>query len=233
MPLYLNGIEQPPYDLLPSILDSVVGVHRSLSEGWIQGSGLDYVTWGYTDPATGTGWLIATSGAYRPISSVPNANETCRLRGNHPWVLGPDTIGTNTMVKRLLFEFEMKLTNVANIDNSASVFGLLTAAADTRASQNIIAFGLNTDSLASVTDNAGTETQTASLTATLTNWNKFTIDVRPGKVLFKVNEVTLATHITNLPDVPWYPHWYVDTEAGGAATIAIGMVGLRQEFVTR
>ena len=36
---------------------------------------------------------------------------------------------------------------------------------------------------------------------------------------FYLNEVLIAAHTTNVPAIPSYPNFYIDTEAGGAAGI--------------
>jgi len=123
-----------------------------------------------------------------------------------------------------LVGIRVKTCDVANIDNTISFLGLTTGTADDRTTNNIIGWGLNADVLQSVTDNAGVETTNTGFGETLTNWNKLAIDVYSGGVRFYINETLKATHIANLPDNPVYLNFYVDTEAGGAATIELGII---------
>lgn len=202
-------------------------------ETWQDEAGIDATVWTVTDPATGAAWSRGASGAYLRATSAPNANETARLVSDQRWVAAPDTYGTNTVLRRLVLEFELKLTTVANIDNTLALFGLTSVTTHTRASNNIIGFALASDVLQSVTDNGGTETVNTTFGETLTNWNKLKIDIYAGHVKFHVNEVEVADHTTNLPDAPMYLNCFVDTEAGGAATTELGDIRVWTEDISR
>ena len=195
----------------------------SFVESW-QDSTPNPTFWTPTDPATGTKWTIRSSASYLEIYSVPAANEVTRLVSNQRWVGAPLVYGPNTVYRRLNLEFEVKFTNVANIDNALSFFGLSTAQADVRTANNLISWALVGDALQSLTDLAGVETVNTGFGETLTNWNKLRIRVYANAVEFYVNDVLRATHITNRPDYPWYLNFYVDTEGGGAATIELGAI---------
>lgn len=198
----------------------------NLCETWQdEVGGISAAIWTATDPATGTAWTLAAAGAFIQNSTVPNANETARLVSKQRWECGPGTWGANTMHQSLTLEFMMKLTDVANIDNTASFFGLTAANDATRASQNIIGLGLATDALRFVTDSGGTETvATPSTLPTLTDWNKYKIFVTRAKAELYLNEVLVAVNAANLPDAPMYLDFYVDTEAGGTGTVALTIV---------
>jgi len=212
---------------LKGMLDTInMGARPAINfyEGWQDEAGIDANIWTVTNPATGTAWARGAAGAYLRATSVPNANETCRLVSDQRWVVAPDIYGTNTILRSLVLEFELKLTNVANIDNVLSFLGLSTAANDNRGSNNIIAWGLTADVLQSITDDAGAETVNTGFGETLTNWNKLKIKVYSGHVKFFINEAEVADHPNNLPDFPMYFNFFVDTEAGGAATIEVGVI---------
>lgn len=181
--------------------------------------GIDATKWTVTNPATGTAWTRAASGAYLQVSAVPNANEVARFVSVDRWILAPGSWGTNTIMRRLILEFEMKLANVANLDNTICFFGLTPSVADTRATAGIAGFALLADVLQSITDSGGAETTATAFGETLTNWNKLRIEAYAGAIRFYVNEVLKATHTANLPSTPMYLNFYADTEAGGAATL--------------
>lgn len=193
-------------------------------EGWQDEAGIDATVWTVTDPATGAAWSRGAAGAYLRATAAPNANETARLVSDQRWIATPNNYGSNTILQRFNFEFKLKLTNVANIDNAISIFGLTTAVGDNRASNDIIAWALTGDALQSLTDVGGVETINTGFGETLTNWNKVKIVVSPGHVTFYINGTQVADHTTNLPDFPFYLNFFVDTEAGGAATIELGII---------
>jgi hypothetical protein len=202
-------------------------------ETWQDEAGIDATVWTVTDPATGAAWSRGASGAYLRATAAPNADETARLVSDQRWIAAPDTYGTNTILRRLVLEFELKLTTVANIDNTLAFFGLTTATDHDRTDNNIIGFALASDVLQSLTDNAGAETVNTTFGETLTNWNKLKIEIYAGHVKFYVNEVEVADHTTNLPDAPMYLNYFIDTDGVGAATIELGVIRIWNEDITR
>ena len=135
---------------------------------------------------------------------VVPVNQTARLRTIFTFRATPsvfDSQSPTSMVRGMYVEWEAKFTNVANVDNSATFMGLNASASATRATTNLIGFGLNSDSLISITDNAGTESTTAISGITLTNRNLYRITVTGGQIEFSVNGNLVATHTTNIPDI--------------------------------
>ena len=160
-------------------------------------------------------------------SMVVPANQTARLRTIFTFRATPSVFSASTptsMVRGMYVEWEAKFTSVANVDNSATFMGLNASASATRATTNLIGFGLNSDSLISITDNAGTESTTAISGITLTNRNLYRITVTGGQIEFSVNGNLVATHTTNIPDIIGYLQYYLDTEGGGSSTLDIGFV---------
>ena len=205
-----------------------------LYEGWQDEAGIDTTVWTVTDPATGAAWSRGASGAYLRATAAPNAIETARLVSDQRWIAAPDTYGTNTILRKLVLEFELKLANVANLDETLTFLGLTTGAADNRSTDNIIGWGINTDVLESITDVGSAETTNTTFGETLTNWNKLKIEVYSGHVKFYINESEVADHTTNLPDYPFYLNFFLDTDgAGGASTIEIGIVRVWYEDIFR
>ena len=158
---------------------------------------------------------------------VVPVNQTARLRTIFTFRATPsvfDSQSPTSMVRGMYVEWEAKFTSVANVDNSATFMGLNASASATRATTNLIGFGLNSDSLISITDNAGTESTTAISGITLTNRNLYRITVTGGQIEFSVNGNLVATHTTNIPDIIGYLQYYLDTEGGGSSTLDVGFV---------
>jgi hypothetical protein len=215
----------------PNISASITGKPSgSLAELWQSEVGIPEARWGWTDPATGVPWNIATLDGLRRVYTTPNANEVARMRSTQQWKATPAQYGANSLIKALNLEFIVRFTNVANIDNAISVFGLTPNNTDTRASNNIIAFALVADALQTVTDLAGVETTNTGFGETLTNINKLKIRVSAGQVQFYLNEALIATHVANLPDYMMYVNHYLDTEAGGTATYELCPVSAWYEY---
>ncbi len=218
--------------VLESIFRLVQSPVEALIETWADpGVGISPARWTVTDPATGLAWSRTVSGAFIYAQTVPIAAEVARLRSNQQWRAHTSSLIQRIVPKKLIFEFEMMLANVVNIDNTAFIAGLTQTIAATRATNNIIGFGLAADVLETVTD-SGAETTNTGFGETLAQHNKFRIEVMNTNVRFLLNEIVLATHITNLPDGPFYLQFYIDTEAG-AATIDIGWVRAWYETVIR
>jgi hypothetical protein len=229
-------MKRPPLnEILAGLSYLEMGTRPSLNlyEGWQDEAGIDPAVWTWINPATGAAWARGAVGAYLRATTVPVANETARLRSNQRWIAAPGIYATNTILRRLILEFELRLTNVANLDNTICFFGLTTGIGDTRATNNIIGWALLADVLQSVTDNGGAESTTTGFGETLTNMNKLRLEAYLGHVRFFINEVQVADHIANLPSFPFYLNFFVDTEAGGAGTIELGIVRAWTEDLLR
>lgn len=198
---------------------------NSFLETWQDEAGIDPILWTVTDPATGTAWTRGTIGTRMGAYSAPNANETARLRRTFPWLVNPGVFDTTQIIQRLKLVFEMQLVNVLNIDNALSILGGFTSGGlANRGTNNILGFGLVGDALQTFSDAAGVETVNTGFGETLTDWNKYGIEISAGSVAFYLNEALIATHTTNLFDLPAYINFYLDTEGGGASTIRLGTV---------
>ena len=214
---YLKGI-------LTLAASATAKPNRDMVETWQDEAGIDLTLWTPTDPATGTAWSRGSDGAYLRATAVPNANETARLRSNQRWFMGTGVYGTNTIYRKLNLEFELRLVNVANLDNTLCLFGFTSGGTATRATNNIIGWCLAADVLATLSDDTGAETTNTGFGETLTDWNKLKMIFSTGQVAFYLNETLVATHTTNLADLPMFINFFIDTEAGGAATIDLGIV---------
>lgn len=210
-----------------------------LYEDWGDLIPIDAVTWSVTNPATGVAWtpqVVILSP--NPIWCVtePNANETARLATHRVWNVPATVLVTHYVVKRLIVEFEFALTGVANVDNTLTIMGMTQTLASTRATNNLIGWGLLADALQSITDIGGVEETNTGFGETLTTPNKLRMDIIAGAtptVEFRLNETLVATHNTSIPLVPSYFNVFIDTEAGGAAGLYIGTVRIRYEDIVR
>lgn len=207
-----------------------------LYESWQDEVGIDLAVWTLTNPAFGAAWARGAVGENLMAYSSPNANENARLRSNQRWVVAPTLYGTNKILRRLALEFEMHIVGLANLDNVNFFLGLTTGVGDTRASNNIIGFALvgALNALQTLTDAGGAPTVNTGFGENLLLTNKFKIDISLNSVTFYLNEVPIATHVTNLPsNWPMYLNFYAPTGAGGAATIRLGIIRVWSEDIVR
>lgn len=211
---------------LTDILAALSRPNRSLIETWQDELGIDFTVWTVTNPATGAAWARGAVGELLMAAAAPNALENARLRSVQRWLATATLAGTNKILRRLLFEFEFHVVGLANLDNAAFFLGLTSGIADTRATNNIIGFGLvgAGNALQTVTDAGGAETVNTGFGENLLLTNKLRIEVFTNHVLFYLNEALIADHTTNAPDLPMYLQFYIPTGAGGAATPRIGTV---------
>jgi hypothetical protein len=205
----------------------------SFFEGWQDEAGIDPIVWTVTNPATGGAWTRGAVGAYLMAVVSPNASENSRLRSNQRWVCAPVVYDRNQILRRLVLEFECYLQLVANVDNANFFMGLTAAVGATRASNNLIGFGLIGDALQTITDDGGAETVNTGFGETMANLNKFKIVVERDVVSFYLNEVRIASHITTLPNAPMYLNFYYPTEAGGPSILSLGTIRLWTEDIAR
>lgn len=215
-----------------------------LYEGWQDELGIDFTLWTLLNPAAP--WVRgAGAGVAAPHLVATNTmilNELSRLVGNQRYPIAPDTWGVNTILRRVVFEFEMTIATLASLDNTACFFGWVPAQAAVRATQDIIGFALigAGNDLQTVTDDATVETVNTGFGEDLALYNKFRIDVLTlmvagvpiPSVRFYLNEALLATHVTDLPDLPMYPNFYFDTAAGGSIS-QIGIIRVWTEDYQR
>ena len=159
------------------------------------------------------------------VSLTVPASQTARLRSLYTFRVTPSKFSNTantTMVRGVFFEFEAKFTNVANMDNATFFMGFNDATAGTRATTDVVGFGLTSDAIQTVTDSSGTETVNAPSSIVLTDRNLYKIAITEGLVEFWINGNQEATHTTNLPDVLPFLMFYNVSEAGGSSTLDVG-----------
>jgi len=159
------------------------------------------------------------------VWSRPDASNNCQLWANIATTISPVKTRQDAIVQVATFEFELKLSNVANIDTTSFFLGLVASsliAGRTRLADDIIGWGLFSDALQSVTNESGVETVNTGFGETLTNFNKLKVELSYGHAKFFINERQVADHTTNLSALIFMPSFYMATEAGGNATIYLG-----------
>jgi len=201
-----------------------------LAEFW-EGEALSATEWEEILDGGGTG-AFATAGGYMyyDIDTDAVANNDVILNSLYRWQVRPGVFGdSNTMVQRLVLEWEAQaVTAITSHDNTNFFMGLSSAKSNDIAQQNIIGFFLDTDVLKGKCDKAGTETGgvTGAIAATLTNWNKFKITVDAASITFSLNgaDQTALTNAASQPDVAMYLIFGTRAEAGAAVGLNIGNV---------
>lgn len=201
----------------------------SLYEGWQDELGIDNSLWTVTDPATGAAWARGAVNDLLMAYVAPNASENARIRSNQRWVAAPENYGVNRILQRFNLEFVAQFVNVANFDNTGFFMGLTTGIADTRATNNVIGWRLNGagNALYAFVDDAGVEDQVVAWGETLTDINKFKIEIFEGHMSFYLNERLgggFNFRVTAMPNFPFYLNFYFPTTAGGAATARLGSI---------
>ena len=189
------------------------------TEDWVT-EAIDATLWTSTDPVTNPS-VIAVADQRIRFRMWLVANEAGRLVSVHRYRVTPNQYDDNSLIPRkFILEFEMKLTDVTNMDNTTCFWGLTEATTDTAAANDIAGFMLAADVLQTITDDGGVQAVTTTFGETLTNWNKFKIVVEPLQIVFYLNDAVIATHSTaaSTPDDVMFINFFMDTEAGVGPT---------------
>lgn len=211
-------MKRPPLDELTlyfiALVEQLARPQFSLYEGWQDEAGIDAAVW--TTVVTGTGAVardVTEPPFLKVLLSGPANADTARLYANQRWFCGPDTYSPNTILRRLVMEFEAKFAVVASIDNAAFFMGLASAQLATRVSNNLAGFILTAGALNSITDDGGGEVVKAVGAPVLTTWHKYRMEVEAGTIYFYIDEALVATHTTvaveHLPDTAMFPVLYL------------------------
>jgi len=195
-----------------------------LSDFW-ETESLVAATWESTIDGAGTEAFGTAAGyMYYDIDTDAVADNDVFLNSKYRFQVNPAVFGdSNSMLQRLVTEFEIQaVTAITSHDNTHFFIGLSSAKTNDITQQNIIGFYLDSDVLKAKTDNAGTESTTGAITATLTNWNKFKIVIEDTKVTFSFNGANETAITTNLPSVAMYLVLGTRSEAGAAVGLNIG-----------
>ncbi len=185
--------------------------------------------WESTIDGAGTE-AFGTAGGYMyyDIDTDAVADNDVFINSLYRWQIRPGVYGdSNSMLERFTLEFEMQfVTAITSHDNTHFFAGLSSAKSNDITQANLIGFHLVSDDLKGKTDKGGTEQTTDAITATLTNWNKYKIEVEAASVTFSFNGTaeTALTTAAAQPDVAMYLVFGTRSEAGVAVGLNIGNI---------
>lgn len=191
-----------------------------LAERWV-GERIDNRKWIITDPATGTAWTVDVNSGRLAAEVVLNASETARMSSKQRWNVAPDKLELGSSIKKSFFwEAEIKLVDVANIDNAEFMIGLCDANNTKRSTVNdFIGFGLSDSEWSTlVIEDGGPPLETAYPSYTPTDYNKLSYLIINGNVLFWINGTYLETVDISAIAGPLYFVYYIENNVGGAST---------------
>ena len=236
---YDSGTTSSLMRYMRALIDQVKELKRMdlypvLSEFWANdNTGIDLNIWTTAVGSAGTVTRVITDTDFLKVrlNTVDAVDaSTARITTDVLFRASAGGYTTSSISKRFVIEWECKFTGTANIDNATFVMGLVPGTTSTRATTDIIAFGLSADAIQTITDSGGVETTNLPGGITLTNRNKYRIEItRPGgtnTVEFAINETIVATHTTNIPSLNAYWTAFTDNEAAaaGANQVDIGAV---------
>lgn len=198
-----------------------------ISEMW-ENEGLSGVVWEQTLDGAGTGAFAVSDGYMYYDIDTENVNlSDAYINSKYRWQVRPASFGdTNCLINKLILEAVLRTKgNVADIVNAGFMLGFTETKANLNTQNNIAAFTLDgSDNLISKTDNDGTDQSSGTLTATLTNWNLFKIEVYATGYRFSINKTIVSTHTTQVPDEAMYLIFATRSDGVGAVGLDIGNV---------
>jgi len=213
-----------------------------INECW-EPANIDLNVWTPTHPATNP-LAVLENTAPRVGYSVVEFNvedaEFARLIGRasvNRWRVVPTLMGLNHSVKQFLMEWEIYFHNIAHVDDAHLFMGLVTTAADTRVSTDIIGFGVTLApawGIDTITDLGGVGRLTIGLGVAIfeDTMNKLRILIDENNVYFYINEVMWALHpLGTLPDQLMYPCFYMPSAGGGADDFEFYLGAVRIGYV--
>lgn len=210
-----------------------------INESW-EPANIDLNIWTPTHPATNPLAVVenaAPNVGYSVVAFDIEDAENARLIGRanvNRWRIDPTLVDVNHVVKQFLIEWEIYFNDVANVAEATIFMGMVTNPASTRATNDIVGFGITAGALVSITDNGGGEEANTGFGEVLEDTrNKLRILVSEDSVSFFVNEALVAAHVTgaNLPDQLMYPCWYMPSAGGGVDTFEFYLGALRMGYV--
>jgi hypothetical protein len=220
------GIVAFPAEALPADAVSVAEVLRYIADSSIRNQNMGGLVtaivgqgpvavneqWHHTTIDTTNLWSISLSGTggttnQASIEGLVVARLNCPAVGDDAslgcqrYVPNPKaSTAVRHVTQKTVLEFEMLFGTVANVDNALFIVMLGTSNFNpSRADNNTMGFIMVSDALNALTDSGGSETLTViGSPPTLTEMNKYRIEVTNGQVEFFVNEVSRATHTANI-----------------------------------
>jgi len=198
-----------------------------LVEFW-ETESLDPGVWEVTLDGAGTGAVAEDSGyIFYDLDTEAVLGSDVFINTKYRWQTRPSVFGdTNCMIRKLILEFEARLTGtIANHDNQYFIMGFSATKSNYMGNNNIAAFILQTDDIATMTDKDGTdEIKTIASPPTATNWNKYRIEVYGTGYKFYVNETLVNTHETQVPNEAMYIVFGARAESANTVGLDVGNV---------
>ena len=201
-----------------------------LTEFW-ETEALNANKWQEVIDGLGTGAFAVDDGyMFYDLDTENAVNSDVLLNSKYRWQARPATFSdTNTSIEKLILEFEVKVTGtLTDIVNANFVLGLAETKDNDNTDNNLAVFTLVTDALTARTDNDGAADDDTTITGiTLTNWNKFKIEVYATGYKFYVNETLEATHTTAIPDEAMYIVFGNRCDGVGAGAVGLNVANVR------
>jgi len=196
------------------------------TEGWWQAT-LDATNvWNTTVSGTSTVTAPDVTARRTVRCASAAATEQASIWGRR--ILTSPTLASATtdIWQRLIMKFEAAINaTVANQDNDRFVMGLGASGAAVQATNNdTVGFILVADALNFTTRRASSVNTVVPSPPTLTNFNRYRIEIDATSIRGYVNGTLVATHTTGLPIVPLIPGFTSFTDAGGAGSLNVGVV---------
>jgi len=195
---------------------------------------INAAVWDETVTNTGT-ITFAIDAGYKYVNLSTGATDvsTAVLNSDQRFEFRPNSFNlVQGVITRIVLEWDMRLTNVANMLNTSVLFGFGNSKTSIRTSNNIAGFILDGDVLKSITDNGGNEELTdVSSGITVANWNKYRITALPGNIVqFYINDTLVATHndAANLPNDAMYIIFHNANDS--AADAGVDVAHIRQWY---
>jgi plastocyanin len=191
---------------------------------------IDAAVWDETTTNTGTITFTMEDGfKFVRLSTGATNVSTSVLSSDHRFEFRPNSFNLiSNVITRIVLEWDMRFTNVANILNTSFIAGFANDKTSIRTSNNIAAICLNGDVITAITDNNGTEVlNNISAGITVTNWNKYRITAVPGNtVYFYINDTLVATHnvAANLPNNVMYIVFHNANDAAANANVDVAHI---------
>lgn len=185
--------------------------------------------WEETLDGAGTGAIGIGNGiVYYDIDTDAVVDNDVFLNSVKRWRCNPSAFGdSEDIVQKFVVEFMVQLTgNLTDHDNSHFFLGLNPAKSNVSAGSDVAQFYLNSDALSTITTvGAGNEAYPVSGPPTLTNWNKYRIEVLQDQMDFYVNGTLKNSHTMIIPDKAVYI--ILGTRAENAASVGLNIGPVR------
>lgn len=174
----------------------------------------------WTETLTSTGTRTIVNAQIR-CDTGATLGSTVRISKNAPLYADIRTLGSDEAFNKFQVEFYLTLTNIANVDEATTFWGMGGAATATRASNDIFGFIVNSGEISAISDENGSETVTAissSGTRAL-----YRIEVDSSSYKFYKDGTLVATHSGSGRLIEWL-QFFIENDAAATARIEIAQL---------